>query len=140
MTSILRVVAQRLWLMALFVGMLAPILCHGHYWNVHERITDSACQSSGGLQTFLSENLEANSLTASYQEDGDGMFNNTVSYTPSMWLQCGSIMEDEELYNVLSFPFTLRVMDHFYDVNGSVLSNDTNQRAATSPALVSARN
>jgi len=103
-------------LSVLSVGLLAPMLCHGHFWQVHEKITDSACQSSDGLQTFLSEYLEANSLTASYQVDGDGMFNNTVSYTPSMWLQCGSIMEDEELYYVLGIDFTLRVMDHFYDL------------------------
>jgi hypothetical protein len=104
--------------MVLFAGILAPMLCHGHYWNVHERITDRACQSSDGLNTFLNENPEAKELFAITPD--------TDVYSlgsPNYWLQYGSIMEDEQYYGSFpikqfkeTFGLTERSMDHFYTV------------------------
>jgi len=64
-------------------------LCFGHDWPVHMKITDAAFTSSGGLNVFLNENLESLQLTAS-QSQAAG------THLPSVWLQLGSVMEDEQ--------------------------------------------
>ncbi len=81
-------------------------LCFGHDWPVHMRITENAFESSAGLQSFLSENLESQRLMASQPQV------NGNNFTPTEWLQLGSRMEDEQLYGA----WTLRPVDHFYTV------------------------
>ena len=95
--------------MILSVGMLTPILCRGHNWNVHEKIAYSAFQSSDGLNTFLNENLKSTNLT-------DYLADHTEGRSAGDWLCSGSIMEDEQYYKICGKQFALRVMNHFYDV------------------------
>lgn len=85
----------------LFIVMLTGQPCYGHNWNVHEKIAESAYQSSGGLQTFVSEVVESNKLTTV-------MAPHTTGYSACDWLRSGSIMEDEEAWQ--------RCLDHFYTV------------------------
>jgi len=84
-----------------------PLLCLAHNWPVHQAISASAYQASGGLQTFISENLGTNlSLTALQPQCP------TTPLTASNWLAMGSKMEDEQVYPL----FTWRPLDHFYTV------------------------
>lgn len=85
----------------LFMVMLASWPCHAHDWRIHMAITSGAYQSSDALNTFLSENLEAQNLTANPPQCSG-------SYPPIEWLKQGSRMEDEEMQR--------RCMDHFYTV------------------------
>ena len=76
-------------LVVFFIGITCQTLCFGHDWPVHIAITTSAYQASEGINAFLNENLESSQLTAS-QPQAAG------THLPSVWLQLGSIMEDEQ--------------------------------------------
>ena len=105
MIRILRVITQR-WLTTWFVWMLTSILCYGHDWSVHMRITTSASGASDGLQKLLGENLESQTLTASQPQISG-------SFAPITWLAQGSYFEDEQVYYMIPHQ---RCLDHFYTV------------------------
>ena len=101
MIDLNKLVVRSLWLITLFAGTFVPMLCYGHNWNVHDRIAESAYQSSRGAQTFVSEVVESDKLTTFMAPHNTG-------YSACDWLRSGSIMEDEEAWK--------RCLDHFYTV------------------------
>jgi hypothetical protein len=96
-------------LLALWVWMLAPTLCHSHNGPIHQAITQSAFGSSSGLAGFLNENAVTQSLTAyPPQRSGDR--------SPVQWLEQGSLREDEQKYPQVGYILPPRCVDHFYTV------------------------
>ncbi len=109
MNILVKKVSRCLWLTQFFVIMTASWSCYGHDWQVHMAITESAYQSSDGLQTFLSDNLEAQELSASSSDYGV-----VGTLSPLEWLKWGSKMEDEQVYGYFINPIAPRPLDHFY--------------------------
>lgn len=96
-----------------FVLMLTPCVCLAHNEYVHERMTQSAFDSSANLAIFITVNSVPQNLTAS-QPQCNG------SQSPSWWLQKGSYYEDEQTYDwfeKVKYPGPLlRCCNHFYTV------------------------
>lgn len=116
MNALIKKITRRLWPTCLFVTILGSWPCYGHEWQVHQAITGSAYQFSGGLQSFLNENLDLKTqlLAASLPQCAP-------SGTASNWLCWGSKMEDEQLYGHFQqfkqdHDLTQRSVDHFYTV------------------------
>ena len=89
----------------LYWASFGPHFAYAHDWPLHVKMTTAAYQSSAGINSFLSAQLESRLLTANPRQLG-------ASLTPLAWLAQGSYLEDEETY----FHQTLRCLDHFYTV------------------------
>ena len=93
-------------------------LSYAHDWPIHQAISASAYQASGGLQIFINKNIknDANALLTAHQPQIQ------CGFTVSNWLTMGSKMEDEQKYAQTLYLLTPRCCDHFYTVTPTRIS------------------
>jgi len=95
MNSLFKSAERCFWIVAFSAVILASGSSYAHDWPVHMAITASAFTNSAGLQIFISENMtDANALLSVVQPQVQGPL------TVSNWLTMGSMMEDQQTYNV----------------------------------------